>query len=97
MFCSKCSSLLMPVDGTMQCPACKTVQGDGKIAERKKKQKEIAVVQDGKTEHLPTVKADCKKCGNTEAYFWMLQTRGADEPETRFFKCTKCEYTWREY
>ncbi|MBI2112883.1 transcription factor S, partial [Candidatus Woesearchaeota archaeon] len=25
------------------------------------------------------------------------QTRGADEPETRFFRCTKCNYTWREY
>jgi DNA-directed RNA polymerase subunit M len=31
------------------------------------------------------------------AYFWTQQTRGADEPETRFFKCTKCSHTWREY
>ncbi|RJQ19012.1 hypothetical protein C4580_05525, partial [Candidatus Woesearchaeota archaeon] len=21
----------------------------------------------------------------------------ADEPATRFFKCTKCKHTWREY
>ena len=39
----------------------------------------------------------CEKCGNKAAYYWTQQTRGADEPETRFFKCTKCEYTWREY
>ncbi len=45
----------------------------------------------------PKIKADCEKCGNKEAYYWTQQTRGADEPETRFFKCSKCEYTWREY
>ncbi|MFQ5975465.1 MAG: hypothetical protein ACE5J5_04000 [Candidatus Hydrothermarchaeales archaeon] len=22
--------------------------------------------------------------------------RGADEPETRFFRCTKCKFTWRD-
>ncbi|MFX1553684.1 MAG: hypothetical protein ACFFBV_07130 [Promethearchaeota archaeon] len=22
--------------------------------------------------------------------------RGADEPSTHFFRCTKCKYTWRE-
>ncbi|MEK6933005.1 MAG: transcription factor S, partial [Nanoarchaeota archaeon] len=25
------------------------------------------------------------------------QTRAADEAETRFFKCTKCKHTIREY
>ncbi len=87
----------MPVDGKMQCPTCKTVQGEGKIAEKKKKQKEVAVVNKADGENLPIIKADCTKCGNSKAYFWTLQTRGSDEPETRFFKCTKCEHTWREY
>lgn len=40
---------------------------------------------------------ECPKCGNREAYVWMMQTRAADEPPTRFFRCTKCGYTWREY
>ncbi|RLG10996.1 MAG: transcription factor S, partial [Thaumarchaeota archaeon] len=39
----------------------------------------------------------CPKCGNREAYYWAVQTRSADEPMTRFFRCTKCGYTWREY
>ncbi|MEM4865380.1 MAG: hypothetical protein QXY09_02690 [Acidilobaceae archaeon] len=26
-----------------------------------------------------------------------MQTRAADEPPTRFYRCTKCGYTWREY
>ena len=39
----------------------------------------------------------CPKCGNTEAYWYMQQTRGGDEPQTKFLKCTKCGYSWREY
>jgi len=39
----------------------------------------------------------CPSCGNDEAYFWILQTRRADEPPTRFYKCTKCGKVWREY
>lgn len=39
----------------------------------------------------------CPTCGNNEAYFWILQTRAADEPATRFYKCTKCGKVWREY
>ncbi|GAI81579.1 unnamed protein product, partial [marine sediment metagenome] len=34
---------------------------------------------------------------NEKAYFWSVQTRSGDEAETKFFKCTKCEFTWREY
>lgn len=45
----------------------------------------------------PKIKITCAECGHKEAYYWTQQTRGADEPETRFFKCTKCKYTWREY
>lgn len=39
----------------------------------------------------------CPRCGHTEAYSWVIQTRAADEPPTRIYKCTKCGYTWREY
>jgi len=46
---------------------------------------------------LPTVKIECPKCGNTQAYVWQVQTRGADESSTQFFRCTKCGYTFREY
>jgi DNA-directed RNA polymerase subunit M len=46
---------------------------------------------------LPKTKEECPKCGNNEAYYWTMQTRAADEAETKFLKCTKCGYTWREY
>jgi DNA-directed RNA polymerase subunit M len=58
-------------------------------------QKRIEIIEN--VEINPKIKTRCEKCGNTVAYYWTQQTRGADEPETRFFKCTKCSYTWREY
>lgn len=48
-------------------------------------------------ESRPTIKIECEKCGNDEAVWWMLQTRSADEPTTQFYRCTKCQYTWRDY
>ncbi len=48
-------------------------------------------------EELPKTKIICPKCGNDEAYWYMQQTRSADEPPTLFYKCTKCGYSWRSY
>ena len=48
-------------------------------------------------ESRPTIKIECEKCENGEAVWWMLQTRSADEPTTQFYRCTKCQYTWRDY
>jgi DNA-directed RNA polymerase subunit M/transcription elongation factor TFIIS len=42
-----------------------------------------------------TDKAECPKCGNHEAYWWIVQTDTAEEPSTQFFRCTKCKHTWR--
>ena len=44
-----------------------------------------------------TVKIDCEKCHNEEGVWWTFQTRSADEPETKFYRCTKCNHTWRDY
>jgi transcription factor S len=52
---------------------------------------------EGGAEALPTTSADCSKCGNSTAFWWMLQTRSADEATTQFYRCTKCAHTWRNY
>lgn len=52
---------------------------------------------DEEKETRSTIKIDCEKCGHDEAVWWMLQTRSADEPTTQFYRCVKCEYTWRDY
>jgi DNA-directed RNA polymerase subunit M len=46
----------------------------------------------------PTKDMYCPKCKkNQKVSFWMIQTRSADESPTRFFRCTECGDTWREY
>ena len=59
----------------------------------------IAIIgkQEQKLRTLPTVKKECPKCGNNTTYVWEVQTRGSDEGSTQFFRCTKCNYTFREY
>ena len=46
---------------------------------------------------MPKMKAECPKCHNHEAYFWEVQTRAADEPATKFLRCTECHNIWRDY
>lgn len=96
MFCKKCNNLMMPGDDVMKC-SCGYVQKDGKISEKKKKKDEVVVVEKKGNETLPKTDYECKECGNKKAYFWTMQTRSADEPETRFYKCTKCSNIAREY
>jgi DNA-directed RNA polymerase subunit M len=59
----------------------------------------VAVIgkEEQKLSTLPTVRIECPRCGNNTAYVWQVQTRGADESSTQFLRCTKCNYTYREY
>ena len=52
---------------------------------------------DEELEQYPKTKAICPKCGHDEAYWYLQQTRGGDEPQTKFLCCTKCKHKWREY
>jgi len=62
------------------------------------KKKEIVVMgKDEGVAELPTTRIMCPKCENMEAYWWMQQTRSADEPPTIFYRCKKCGFSWRTY
>ena len=62
------------------------------------KEKTIVITEEERLRGLPVTKeVTCPKCGFHEAYYWMIQTRAADEPPTRFYKCKRCGYVWREY
>ncbi|MFH0896663.1 MAG: transcription factor S [Candidatus Bathyarchaeota archaeon] len=88
----------------LTCPKCdyqRKVTSEeltlAKIVERPAPER-VAVIdnESANLRTMPTTKVECPKCGNREAFWWMVQTRGSDESPTQFFRCTKCEYTWRE-
>lgn len=45
-----------------------------------------------------TNSANCPSCHGSEAYFYEMQTRSADEPATVFYRCAKsgCNKVWSE-
>ncbi len=102
MFCPECSSILRPKEKAgkkvLYCSCGFVKQPDEEVLEIKESvnaTKKIEVIE--KVETNPKIRTTCEKCNHKIAYYWTQQTRGADEPETRFFKCQKCNHTWREY
>jgi len=99
-FCPKCGAVLIQKRKNNGCARCNySAKGKVKITSFEKiddKKETIAVIKK-ETSTFPIIKEKCKKCKNDQAYFWTVQTRSGDEAETKFFKCTKCEHTWREY
>lgn len=104
MFCPECKSMLMSSGGQLKCRRCgyirKIDSNDQNQMMRKKKrsEKEIVIVEEeGKVRTLPTIQIRCQKCDNNLAFWWLRQLRSADESEVRFFRCTECGHTWRQY
>ncbi len=89
---------MTPAAGGSVCRKCGKKSGKKvniKVTTKAEKEK-MAVIENNEPDLPKTVK-ECKECGNTEVYYWLIQTRSADEPPTQFFKCVKCKHTWREY
>lgn len=100
-FCPECGTMLVLKDGAQLCRRCgfTTDKQDDKsvLSVERHAKKTIAVLEGHADVGLPTTHARCEECGNDTAYWWLRQLRSADESETRFFRCTKCGRTWREY
>ena len=103
-FCKKCRSLMVPVKTGktthMKCRKCgyqpKESVRELKITEKATKGRGVVLLEKDEIP-LPMIDRTCPECENEQAYFWLQQTRAADEPPTQFFRCTKCKHTWREY
>lgn len=99
-FCPKCGAVLIQKTKNHGCPRCNYSTKNKikiKTSERIGEKEEIAVVKGKDASTLPVINEKCKECGNDRAYFWTVQTRASDESETKFFKCTRCEHTKRNY
>ena len=103
-FCEKCGSIMVPLKKGkttfIKCRSCGREQKKDiknlKIVEEPQKRKGVVVLEKDPT-LLPLTDKECPKCENDRAYWWLQQTRSADEPPTQFFRCEKCKHTWREY
>lgn len=102
-FCPKCKSIMIPSGSIVKCRKCgfekkateKTIIVGGEV---NKPQREMTILEGRENAGLPTTEdVKCPDCGNQKAYWWMRQLRSADESEVRFFRCTACGKTWREY
>jgi DNA-directed RNA polymerase subunit M len=104
MFCPNDKAMLKPVAGALTCPKCgytkQVVAGQNVVKTKSVEDVHKSVIDHNaqKVSLLPTTNEYvCEKCGHHEAYYYMRQTRSADEATTRFLECTKCAYKWREY
>jgi len=109
-FCSTCGTRLRvkvvkteeastPAMACEKCGFYEKVASNLYVTETEEKKVRIKVVGDKETKikTMPTTMAECPKCKHTTAFWWMLQTRSGDEAPTQFFRCEKCDYTWRQY
>jgi DNA-directed RNA polymerase subunit M len=97
MFCEKCGSILVPGDEGFFCPQCGEKGVDVDLSDKKGTSKVVHMVSEQGEETLPRTKVECPKCNHDEAFFFVKQTRGADESPTAFYTCCKCGHKWRDY
>ncbi len=89
---------MFPKNGKYVCNQCGNemeINNTERFTTSAKTKESTVISEDVAT--LPKTRILCPKCENTEAYFVIRQTRSADEPETRIYRCCKCNHSWREY
>jgi len=104
-FCDDCGSMMHADGDEMVCSSCETrvPRDDQRAAEfvttEQQTDEDVIETEEGANfEGKPTDDdVICEECGHGEAWYTIKQTASADEPPTRFFKCTDCGNRWREY
>uniref|UniRef100_A0A1J3DJL8 DNA-directed RNA polymerase subunit n=1 Tax=Noccaea caerulescens TaxID=107243 RepID=A0A1J3DJL8_NOCCA len=100
-FCPTCGNMLRYDRSRFFCSTCPYIACIERQVEIKKKQLlvkksiEPVVTKEDIPKEAET-ETSCPRCGHDKAYFRSMQIRSADEPESRFYRCLKCELTWRE-
>lgn len=105
-FCEECGSLMHadPDTDEMVCSSCeaRTRKDEERAAEFVSTETQtfddvIETEEGNADEGKPTADVICEECDNDQAWYTIKQTGAADEPPTRFFKCTECGHRWRGY
>ena len=85
--CRKCGYTEMPKEKALVL--AKNMHGDTTM---------LTLTEEDKRKNASfTTLVSCPRCGHTPVQYIEMQTRSADEPPTRFYRCPKCGYKWREY
>lgn len=102
--------LLRPIPGKgFSCPKCGWSQAakagelvvKGLVERRIDKLDDIGIIEDPTKFEMQGYPIDdqvwCGKCGGKGAYYYLRQTRKADEPTTAFYTCinAKCRNKWK--
>ena len=104
LFCTHCGNILL-VESAAQglrfyCQTCPYVHlvahAQRKVVKLVRKQVEEVLAVDAQWKNAPEVAHDCSKCGHDLAKFTQIQTRGADEAATIFYKCISCDHVDKE-
>ena len=105
-FCDTCGNLYKIQtendERFLYCRTCdKKIKSTGEITIETTnitKNKEIVVINESEQNTFPVTEILCPKCNEMRQAEWtMQQTRGGDEPPTRFYQCKTCNWRWREY
>jgi len=107
-FCPKCGTMMVPKhEGgktVLICPKCgfkSEPQGNVRLSKRvihRESERMYILDTEDLFKGVPKIKGvKCPNCGHDEAYYTIIQTRRADEPPTRIYKCVRCGRVWREY
>jgi len=94
LFCSKCGSEIRSRASKLQKQEAYVLKSHIKHVPSDK-----VVIDKEEVQTLPTTFAECPKCANTKAFTWQQSFSAGeedDEPEVTLFRCTKCNFTWRE-
>ncbi len=108
VFCPDDKTLMRLANGVRTCPKCgatmgakavKSLRVKGVVERRNDRFDDLGVIEDPSKFDVQIWPIDdqvrCGKCGNWGAFYYMRQTRRADEPTTRFYQCTKCKRKWK--
>ncbi|MFB6095118.1 MAG: transcription factor S [Halodesulfurarchaeum sp.] len=103
-YCDDCGGIIVPEkqgdETSFTCRNCGkpyTEEGGELVITEESEEESKSINVDQGDESRPVTDAECEECGNDQAHWWTEQTRSADEPPTRFYRCTECGHTWREY
>jgi len=103
-FCDKCGNAMVVANDEfgnfLFCKRCniRYPLDEDVVFSTKLEEKKEVVVFDSDESEFPTTGILCPKCQSMEDAEWTLQqTRAGDEPPTRFYRCKKCNWVWRDY